>query len=195
VQLYLVRHPEPSEVVGVCYGRRDVGVPKAAQLTAVDAVRRGIPARVLENAPVFTSPLSRCQDLARALTAAPTLDEDLLEIDFGAWEGLPWDSIPRAELDAWANDLWGYAPGGGESAQAVFERLTRFLQRVGCLHHDAVVAVTHAGVIRVALARAQGCALSAVLGTPIRYGSVHRITISDRMDVSDRVSSTGQSQA
>ena len=34
-----------------------------------------------------------------------TLDDRLAEIDFGAWEGQPWDRVVRADFDAWMNDF------------------------------------------------------------------------------------------
>ena len=62
--------------------------------------------------------MSRCLELARELATPrkPRVSDDLVELDFGAWEGTPWEAVPRDELNAWAADVWGYRPGGGESA-------------------------------------------------------------------------------
>lgn len=82
-------------------------------------------------------------------------DARLQEMDFGRWEGQPWDAIARSEVDAWANDLFAYAPGGGEALAAMLQRVKSALQH--SWQHDSlqgqhdVVWVTHAGVIRCVL--------------------------------------------
>lgn len=74
-------------------------------------------------------------------------------MDFGAWEGRPWEAIPRAEIDAWAADVAGYAPPGGESPRALQQRALEFV--AGLAVAEAVI-VTHAGVIRTLLAHRRG---------------------------------------
>ena len=62
-----------------------------------------------------------------------------------------WESIPRTELDAWAADFFHARPHGGESVQRLHERVTAAIadyRRTGATH----VVVTHAGVIKSALA-------------------------------------------
>ena len=82
-------------------------------------------------------------------------DPRLAEIDFGAWEGRPWDAIPRADqIDAWAADVGGYAPPGGESPRPVAGARAR-IPSTALPDRDTVV-VTHAGVIRSLLAADQG---------------------------------------
>ena len=181
MRLYLVRHPKPSSMEGLCYGRIDVAADSAAFVAAIAEVRRCIPAAILRSAPIYTSPLSRCAHFASAL-AEPRpaiVADELAEIDFGCWEGKSWDDIPRDELDAWAKDLWGYRAGGGESAEMLATRWQRWRDRVSPSHPDAVMAVTHAGVIRVALARAGRLALSDLARSSIGFGSVHCIDDAD----------------
>jgi alpha-ribazole phosphatase len=108
MEVYLIRHPRPARCEGVCYGRNDVSVDTEVLAAAAASVRSLIPARVLRHAAMFTSPASRCLGLARKLVAPrePCIAAELHEIHFGAWEGLPWDSVPRADLDAWAAEGW-----------------------------------------------------------------------------------------
>jgi alpha-ribazole phosphatase len=94
-------------------------------------------------------------------------------MNFGDWQGSRWDSIAREKIDAWAKDAWGYRPGGGESAEMVAMRWERWLHTVRQLESDAVIAVTHAGVIRVALARSARINDSSVLDVHVPFGSVH----------------------
>lgn len=78
------------------------------------------------------------------------------------------------EIDAWAKDVWRYRPGGGESAEMVAARWQRWLSEVRSIG-GSVVAVTHAGVIRVALARTGPLDGDAALTAPVPFGSVHRL--------------------
>ena len=175
MQIYLIRHPKPLDVLGLCYGRRDVAVGADETWIAAAAVRQTLSASVLQDAAIYSSPLSRCVLLARALATqlAPVVDHDLIEMDFGSWEGQAWDTVPRYQLDDWAQDLWGYRPGGGENANALAERWRQFVIRLRPMRRAAVVAVTHAGVIRVALAQAGRGTLSDLAQAPIEFGSVH----------------------
>jgi alpha-ribazole phosphatase len=181
MQIYLIRHPKPVDVLGACYGRRDVAVGAEDTGAAALAVRQQLPASVLQNASIYTSPLSRCATLARDLAApgVPIVDHDLIEMDFGSWEGRSWDAVPRGQLDAWSRDLWGYRPGGGENAQAVAERWNRFLIRLRRMNRENVVAVTHAGVIRVALAQVGRRDLGELAEAPVEYGAVHALPLSN----------------
>ena len=107
----------------------------------------------------------------------PTAAVDLIEMSFGQRQGIRWDAIAPLEIDAWAKDLWGYRPGGGESAEMVATRWDRWLHQVRGSDGGDVVAVTHAGVIRVALAHGgQGDGVSA-LDAHIPFGSVHRLDL------------------
>jgi alpha-ribazole phosphatase len=106
--------------------------------------------------------------LAEYLHPAPQIDERLVEMDFGSWEGVRWDDVPRAELDAWAADVAGYAPPGGESPHAVQCRALAFV--AGLAVPEAVV-VTHAGVIRTLLAHWQQLPPAAWPRLVFPYGS------------------------
>jgi alpha-ribazole phosphatase len=103
---------------------------------------------------IVSSPLRRCAALAQALAehidAPLTLDPRWREIDFGAWEGRPWDIIPRPELDAWAADLMHARPHGGESVAMLAARVAAAI--ADCPAGERIIVVTHAGPIRAALA-------------------------------------------
>lgn len=166
--LHLVRHPPPMVAPGVCYGRLDV--PASDIDAAADRLRGLLP----EGLPVWSSPLRRCRALAECLHPAPRLDARLQEMDFGAWEGQRWDRIERAALDAWAADVVGFAPPGGESGAAVQARALAWV--ADCGDGEAVV-VTHGGVIRVLLAHWRGVPLVAGLDQPVAPGSVTTVEI------------------
>ena len=146
--LILVRHTRPAVAEGVCYGVTDLDLAPTFKDEA---------ARVLAALPsaerLVTSPLRRCRRLADRIGAArallPIIDERLREMDFGAWEGVPWASVPRAELDAWAADFLHARPHGGESVHRLHERTEAALadyRQTGLSH----IIVTHAGIIKAA---------------------------------------------
>ncbi len=181
MKIYLVRHPEPTDAGQRCYGREDVSVGREARTSAETSIRAQIAAPVMASAAIFSSPLSRCRLLAERLASPrpPQIADDLTEIDFGLWEGKAWDAVPRNELDAWAADVWGYRPGGGESAHGVAERWRHFSARVRARGDSTVVAVTHAGFIRVALACEGRLNAEEFAAKPIAFGSVHCLELNE----------------
>jgi len=146
--LILIRHTRPDVPSGLCYGRTDVAL---ADTFAGEAAR--VLAALPEIRVLVTSPLQRCMALAQYIAAAKELplavDERLMEMDFGAWQGRHWSDLPMADLDAWSDDFLHARPHGGES-------VAMFVSRVGAAlaawssRQEPVALVTHAGVIKVA---------------------------------------------
>ena len=150
--LIFLRHTRPVGSDGVCYGVTDL----AAGPDLPNEVRR-LQAQLPVVGRILSSPLVRCLRLAEALGAArgleATVDHRLRELDFGAWEGRLWDNIPRAEIDAWAADLMGARPHGGETVAELAARVGAALEGAAETA-PATLVVTHMGVIRAALAQA-----------------------------------------
>ncbi|ONG48798.1 hypothetical protein BKE38_21555 [Pseudoroseomonas deserti] len=146
----LIRHFPTAIAPGICYGRLDLAPGDGD----VAALRQGLVAAGLDAAPIFSSPARRCRALAEALAAGGpvTFDERLLELDFGDWEGIAWDDIPRADFDAWAADVESNAPPGGESGAALRARVAAF--------HAALpgrsVVVGHGGPLKLLAALLRG---------------------------------------
>ena len=167
------RHPRPRLAGRICYGRTDVPLAEppdhgaAALLAAAgDPIER-----------IVASPASRALLVAQAVaarTGAPLhTDDRLQEMDFGTWEGRPWSTLPRAELDAWAADTLRYRPGGGESVDAMLRRLRRAWTGIAS-SADTTLLVTHAGPIRCLLHIARGVPLHEAVATGIPFGAVIR---------------------
>ncbi|MGN6153780.1 MAG: histidine phosphatase family protein [Lysobacteraceae bacterium] len=146
---WFLRHPPLPQMAGRCYGRMDVAVPVDAIAAAARTLREAPAHAGLWTLPVLSSPAQRCLALARALvapTTEPDCDARLLEMDFGAWEGLDWNAVPREALEAWSRDVCGYRPPGGECFSDVAARLVDVLAARPRPH----LIVAHAGVIRAA---------------------------------------------
>lgn len=173
MNILLVRHTQTAVPAGLCYGRTDVPLADTfpAEAAAVRAALSPPPWRLV------SSPAARCRRLAEFLGAPIASDERLRELDFGAWENRLWTELPRAETEPWLADFVHRRPPGGESFGELAARAAAALADL--TRSDDVrplVVVTHAGVIRALLARAEGRPLAEAFGTPVPFGSVHLLS-------------------
>lgn len=156
MKLWLIRHARPLVEAGVCYGVTDM--PADADHTRDCAAR--LASLLPQGLQLWTSPLLRCAALAETLLAQrPDLqlrtDARLVELDFGCWEGVRWDDIPRSVFDAWASDFGAARFGGRESVNELLRRVAAVRAEVQALGQDAVW-ITHAGVLRAMALLDQG---------------------------------------
>jgi probable phosphoglycerate mutase len=104
---------------------------------------------------VVSSPLPRALQTAEAIAAqlglAVEIVDDLVETDFGRWEGMTFAEARASnpgELDAWLASP-DVAPPGGESFAAVTRRVRRGREAVVAAHPEATaVVVTHVTPIK-----------------------------------------------
>jgi alpha-ribazole phosphatase len=167
MKVVLVRHPTPLIAPGVCYGRRlDI-----AAVTAENIVSDPLLAGARK---IWSSPARRClgvaDPIATSLGVPLQVDDRLQELDFGDWEGQPWSTIPRDDLDRWAADPLAFAPPRGESGAALVDRVRSFRAE---LNIDCVV-VSHGGPLKVLSALLRGQAVD-LLAPPPAIGSVTAI--------------------
>jgi broad specificity phosphatase PhoE len=109
---------------------------------------------------VLSSPRQRAMRTAELAGLRATADADLVEWDYGTYEGLttPQIRVDRPEWTIWTGD-----PPGGESAADVGARVDRLLARVrAALADGPVVVFGHGHSGRVVAAR--------YLGLPVAYG-------------------------
>jgi probable phosphoglycerate mutase len=107
----------------------------------------------------YSSPLARARQTAALLGATdPIVEERLMELDWGRWEGWTRGDLRARHGEALAaNEARGldFRPPGGESPRELEVRLRSWLARVAADGRSAV-AVTHKGVVQMALALATG---------------------------------------
>ncbi|WFE31460.1 bifunctional RNase H/acid phosphatase [Micromonospora sp. WMMD975] len=158
-RLILVRHGETERTVQKRYsGRGDVPLTERGRAQA-----EATAARVAELAPsvaaVVSSPLCRCTATAEAVAARvgnPPVrtDDDLIECDFGVWEGHTFAEVREGwagELDAWLAST-RVSPPEGESFTAVAERTGRAVDRLRSAYPgETVVVVSHVSPIKLVL--------------------------------------------
>ncbi|MGB3284607.1 bifunctional RNase H/acid phosphatase [Mycolicibacter algericus] len=107
---------------------------------------------------VISSPLQRCHDTATAaaklLRLDVAVDEDLIETDFGAWEGLTFAEAAARDPELhrrWLTDT-ATEPPGGESFDAVQRRVRRARDRIIAEHAGTtVLVVSHVTPIKTML--------------------------------------------
>jgi probable phosphoglycerate mutase len=103
---------------------------------------------------VLASPLSRALDTCRlaGLGGRAQIRDDLIEWDYGAYEGRTTDEI-RRERSGWS--LWADGVVGGETAEQVGARADRVLAGLDGAGGDAVV-FSHGHFLRVLAVRYLG---------------------------------------
>ena len=121
--------------------------------------RRAVPRRRRGGiAAVITSPLQRAYDTAataaKALGLDVTVDDDLIETDFGDWEGLTFGEAAERDPELhrkWLRDT-SVTPPDGESFDSVAERVRRARARIIAEHGgETVLVVSHVTPIKTLL--------------------------------------------
>lgn len=108
---------------------------------------------------VYTSPLARARQTAAALGArqgkSPVVLEDLVEVNFGAWEGAYLRHLReknQEHLWRWLKDPFFHMPEGAETWDEIRVRAERAVKTVFDSEHEHVVLVSHGGVMRALFA-------------------------------------------
>ena len=124
--LIVVRHGRtPANAAGQLLGRRD---PELDELGRAQAAAVGI--AIPTAARVISSPLMRCRQTAEAISTSVEIDERLIEVDYGDFEGLAIGDVPAATWAAWRADT-AWSPPGGESHDDLAARVWPLLDELG----------------------------------------------------------------
>jgi probable phosphoglycerate mutase len=161
--VFLVRHGAHDQLGKTLSGRAD-GVSLSAQgRREAEALAARLSSEGLEA--VYASPLQRTRETAEPIAAAAgaplIFEDDLLEVDFGDWNGKPFEELRNDP--AWA--VWQRArgvarPPGGETMVEMQARLRRWLDRACARHpYGRIAAVTHAEVVKALVAYTLGFSL------------------------------------
>ena len=154
--LLLIRHGATAwNASGRLQGRADIGL-SAAGRAEVGSWR--LPAAFAE-ARWLTSPLRRARETAALLTDRPVaLEPRLIEMDWGAWEGLRGDRSARRGPSSPPTRRWGWISARRAArARARSRTRVRAPGRRACRRSERRSSpVCHKGVIRAALALATG---------------------------------------
>ena len=146
-EVVLLRHAETEwSLAGKHTGRTDIPLTEHGRDVAA-----ALGPRIADRsfALVLSSPLSRARDTAHLAGLEPQLDEDLLEWDYGEYEGITTKEIHRTR-PGW--DLFRDGVPGGEQPEDVGARVDRVIERALAAGGD-VCLVAHGHVLRVLGAR------------------------------------------
>lgn len=142
MKIYLVRHTAVDVPKGMCYGQTDVPL-KASFEEEAESVKSIIDSLTPET--VYSSPLSRCTILANFCGFdSPILDNRLMELNFGEWEGKEWNDV---DMSVWGMDWINPPAPNGESFMQMYERVATFYDELKTTNKQSVLIFTHGGVI------------------------------------------------
>jgi broad specificity phosphatase PhoE len=171
-RLLLVRHAPTSATRAFAFPRDE---PLDARWVA-DAA--GLTGRLPARCSVMCSPALRCvQTVAAAGLGSPAVVPQLAECDFGSWSGRTLASVDVREAAAWMTDP-SSCPHGGESLSAFAVRVGGWLDEQASCDGPAI-AITHGGVVKVAVARALGAPLAAFWRVDVRPLAVSELHAHD----------------
>jgi broad specificity phosphatase PhoE len=174
-EILLVRHAE-TDLKGTFCGHSDPPLNAAgrAQLPAILAAIGNRPVEI-----ILSSDLCRAHETAEAIAqhygAKLLLRPGVREIFFGEWEGLRWQQIEErnpAFARAWMKSFPNLASPGGESMHDFEARIQNELLSISELvRNNALVVVTHAGVMR-AMLKSHGLSDQETWAATRDYGAV-----------------------
>ncbi|AQT11367.1 alpha-ribazole phosphatase [Pseudomonas protegens] len=187
LRLDLLRHGE-TELGGGLRGSLDDALTATGWQQMREAVQgRGPWDRVL------SSPLQRCarfaQEMAEQLQLPLSLEPDLQELHFGAWEGQSAAALMETDADDlgrfWA-DPYAFTPPGGEPVELFSLRVLGAIERLyqACAG-QRVLLVSHGGVMRLLLARARGLPRQQLLNVEVGHGALFRLQVASEGRMSE----------
>jgi 2,3-bisphosphoglycerate-dependent phosphoglycerate mutase len=159
-RIHLFRHGQTvMNVENRFRGLLDIPLSETGRAEAWDAARSLIGSGV---SVVYTSPLGRARQVAHAIAAATNLRTvhelpELVNLDYGRWEGLTREECADADPADWA--LYAKDPEqatcpDGESLAAAADRVLAALRTIGQAHPgETVAAVSHGVMLRLAVLR------------------------------------------
>lgn len=181
-RLYLVRHGQTD------WNRDNVFRGRSDQPLNMTGKREGIAvAFALEEiniGGIYASPLKRSMETLLELADRRGSDvqpvQDLIDIDFGDWQGRPKDEVAlecKDQYRVWMEDPVNMQFPGGESLQVVADRAHRAILELAERHEGQnFVVCTHRVVCKVLVCKLLGMALDHFWQLKIDTGSINIFT-------------------
>lgn len=180
-RVLLLRHASTDAAGTILAGRGEVaplnGEGRAEALALSQALEQ------VQVACVYTSPRDRALEtaapVAKRHSVSPIILPELDEVDYGTWTGRSFEELnvdPSWRAFNASREL-ARAPGG-ERLSEVRARTRALLDRIRTWHAgETVVAVTHAEIVRIALAEATGMSLDAAARFVICPASISSVAL------------------
>lgn len=141
--IYIIRHGKTElNKANVLQGRSDHPLNDEGIQQAKEAAMK---LQGVAFSHVFSSPLIRALQTAELIAPGltPVIDERLIEMDYGPYEGLDLNHLPPEVLTFFSDFVNNPAPEGMEQLSSVVERAGAFLEEIRSLKGNILIS-THA---------------------------------------------------
>lgn len=169
MRLYIVRHGETQwNKQGKIQGKLDTELTPDGVQQAKNVAKR------LKNIcfdAAYSSPLNRARVTAEYILAAQQqplelhLDDTLMELGYGAWQGLSFDQVKQTDPENWFLNRYSPSLMRIEGADSVVERVAQARSFVHLLYQmypmGTVLITSHAFAIRILMAACMGLPIEA----------------------------------
>jgi broad specificity phosphatase PhoE len=162
-RIHLVRHGQTIMNAQVRFrGRLDIPLNEVGRAEAQEAARALLGSGLVA---VYTSPLGRAREVAEAIAVKNGVggvreQPELINLDYGAWEGLTKEESAAVDPVAWAaytRDPEAACCPEGEALSDAADRAVAALRAIGRDHAGQnVAAVSHGVMLRLAVLRVAG---------------------------------------
>ncbi|NMZ22919.1 alpha-ribazole phosphatase family protein [Pseudomonas proteolytica] len=134
---------------------------------------------------LVSSPLQRCarfaEELGARLDLPVSLEPDLQELHFGAWEGQSAAKLMETDAEAlglfWA-DPYSFTPPDGEPVEGFSRRVHGAVLRLHQLYAgQRVLLISHGGVMRLLLAQARCLPREQLLNVEVGHGGLFSLRV------------------
>lgn len=176
MRIHFIRHTRPLIDAGICYGQADIPLAPSYLHDRIQLSQK-----ILNHYDaVYSSPLTRCQILAKSLGHQNIiLDDRLLEYNFGDWELQAWSELKCQNAQQWFDDYVSTTPPNGESLIEMNARVTSFIFELFAnqkfYRNSNIAVVTHAGVLRLLVNILLNGELKNTPSLKLKYGAVIEI--------------------
>lgn len=135
MRIYLIRHGQTDwNIQGKIQGSHDIPLNEVGRRQA-EQLAEGMDTRPVTR--IFSSTLTRAMETAERISQRQKVEicpmPQLIEVEFGKWEGMTWDEIREAypgEYERWYFNPAEFTPPGGETQDDVIKRCAWSLKEI-----------------------------------------------------------------
>lgn len=172
MNIYLIRHTKVNAPFGTIYGHTDIDLADTYKKEWQQAVNK---VKHLKNYKLFSSPLTRCSNLAKEINTEFVTDKRIMELNFGDWEMKHLKDIPYKERENWFKNPGETKLPNGESFKELFDRVKDFFDELVKQDIKTAIIITHAGVINALICYILEIPLHKAFSFTIDNGSLTKI--------------------